>query len=319
MPAMSSSRRPPSPTASSTSAAATATSLALDLASGKLRWKYTTGNLIGESSPAVGADAVYVGDLGGLLHAVRHRRRQAALDVQDRIRDQVVAGRRRRRRARRLVRRQPLRPRRDDRPAAMEGARPTAWCTPRRPCRTDWRSSPAATRCCAPSASATARRRIRSSPAPTPARRRSSTAPARTSARSTTRCSPSICSAGECCGATPIRIGKFPFYSSAALANGRVILGGRDKFVHAIDVEDRQGGMDVRDSRARRFVAGRSPAAASTSARATAGSTCSTSTSGKKISEFDAGSGLTASPAIAAGRDRHRVTGRPFVRIGMTV
>jgi eukaryotic-like serine/threonine-protein kinase len=44
--------------------------LALDLASGKLRWKYTTGNLIGESSPTVGSDAVYVGDLGGLVHAV---------------------------------------------------------------------------------------------------------------------------------------------------------------------------------------------------------------------------------------------------------
>ena len=45
--------------------------VALDLASGKLRWKYTTGNLIGESSPAVGTDLVYVGDLAGLFHAVR--------------------------------------------------------------------------------------------------------------------------------------------------------------------------------------------------------------------------------------------------------
>src|SRR5262245_57769274 len=38
--------------------------VALDLATGAVRWKYTTGNLIGESSPAVGADAVYIGDLG---------------------------------------------------------------------------------------------------------------------------------------------------------------------------------------------------------------------------------------------------------------
>ena len=45
--------------------------IALDLASGKVRWKYTTGNIIGESSPTVGADAVYIGDLGGILHAVR--------------------------------------------------------------------------------------------------------------------------------------------------------------------------------------------------------------------------------------------------------
>ncbi|HET9362605.1 MAG TPA: PQQ-binding-like beta-propeller repeat protein, partial [Vicinamibacterales bacterium] len=44
--------------------------LALDLATGKLRWKYTTGNLIGESSPAVGGGVAYIGDLAGLLHAV---------------------------------------------------------------------------------------------------------------------------------------------------------------------------------------------------------------------------------------------------------
>ena len=31
--------------------------------------------------------------------------------------------------------------------------------------------------------------------------------------------------------------GGFPFYSSAAISNGRVILGGRDKFVHAIDAK----------------------------------------------------------------------------------
>ena len=47
--------------------------LALDLASGTLRWKYATGNLIGESSPAVAEDAVYIGDLGGILHAVSVR------------------------------------------------------------------------------------------------------------------------------------------------------------------------------------------------------------------------------------------------------
>ena len=44
--------------------------IALDLESGMLRWKYATGNLIGESSPAVGPDTVYIGDLGGIVHAV---------------------------------------------------------------------------------------------------------------------------------------------------------------------------------------------------------------------------------------------------------
>ncbi len=45
--------------------------LAIDLESGKLRWKYATGNLLGESSPAVGGGLVYIGDLSGVVHAVR--------------------------------------------------------------------------------------------------------------------------------------------------------------------------------------------------------------------------------------------------------
>ena len=44
--------------------------MAFDLANGQIRWKYTTGNLIGESSPAVGTAAVYIGDLAGVFHAV---------------------------------------------------------------------------------------------------------------------------------------------------------------------------------------------------------------------------------------------------------
>ena len=44
--------------------------LAIDLATGKLRWKYRATDGIGESSPAVADGAVYVGDLAGVLHAV---------------------------------------------------------------------------------------------------------------------------------------------------------------------------------------------------------------------------------------------------------
>ena len=46
--------------------------LALDLDTGKLRWKYATGpsTSIGESSPAVSDGTVFVGDLAGVLHAV---------------------------------------------------------------------------------------------------------------------------------------------------------------------------------------------------------------------------------------------------------
>src|SRR5207249_2206817 len=43
---------------------------AIDLASGKPRWKYATGGSIGESSPAVGGGAVFFGDLTGTIHAV---------------------------------------------------------------------------------------------------------------------------------------------------------------------------------------------------------------------------------------------------------
>ena len=37
---------------------------------GKLRWKYRATDSIGESSPAVYEGIVYMGDLGGILHAV---------------------------------------------------------------------------------------------------------------------------------------------------------------------------------------------------------------------------------------------------------
>ena len=98
--------------------------LALDLETGKLRWKYATGpnGFIGESSPAVADGAVFVGDLAGTVHAVSAARRQAALDVHDRRRGEVVAGDRRRPRADRIVRHASLRARSPDRQAAVEAA-----------------------------------------------------------------------------------------------------------------------------------------------------------------------------------------------------
>jgi len=45
--------------------------LAIELQSGKLRWKYRAKDGIGESSPAVRDGVVYIGDLAGVLHAVR--------------------------------------------------------------------------------------------------------------------------------------------------------------------------------------------------------------------------------------------------------
>ncbi|MEJ7607770.1 MAG: PQQ-binding-like beta-propeller repeat protein [Bryobacteraceae bacterium] len=40
--------------------------LAIDLQTGKLRWKYKAGEGIGESSPAVSDGLVYIGDLIGV-------------------------------------------------------------------------------------------------------------------------------------------------------------------------------------------------------------------------------------------------------------
>ncbi len=52
--------------------------LSLDLGNGKLRWRYQAQTGIGESSPAVSrAGTVFVGDLSGVLHAVRARDGQA--------------------------------------------------------------------------------------------------------------------------------------------------------------------------------------------------------------------------------------------------
>ncbi|MEP6636654.1 MAG: PQQ-binding-like beta-propeller repeat protein [Acidobacteriota bacterium] len=43
---------------------------ALNLENGAVYWKFTTGSPIGESSPAYGAGVVYIGDLGGWINAV---------------------------------------------------------------------------------------------------------------------------------------------------------------------------------------------------------------------------------------------------------
>lgn len=47
--------------------------IALELATGKLRWKYATKSGVGESSPTVAGGLVYVGDLSGVVHAVDAR------------------------------------------------------------------------------------------------------------------------------------------------------------------------------------------------------------------------------------------------------
>ncbi len=81
---------------------------ALNLDNGSVHWKYSTGNPIGESSPAYSDGAVFIGDLGGMLHAVNASRRQTILGRQAGQRDQIVARRLRRPNSDWLVRRASL-------------------------------------------------------------------------------------------------------------------------------------------------------------------------------------------------------------------
>ena len=97
----------------------------------------------------------------------------------------------------------------------------------------------------------------------------------------------------------PVR--KFPFYSSAALADGLVVLGGRDKVVHALDAKTGQ----ERWSFATQARIDSSPAIAS--GRVYVGSNDGRLyvldlKTGAKVQEWNAGSPLAASPAVAAGR-----------------
>jgi outer membrane protein assembly factor BamB len=94
---------------------------------------------------------------------------------------------------------------------------------------------------------------------------------------------------------------EFPFYSSAAAINGRVILGGRDKLVHALDGTTGKA-LWTFTTRAR---VDSSPAIAG--GRVYVGSSDGhfyvlDVATGQQQWDFDAGAPLTASPAIAAGR-----------------
>ena len=95
--------------------------------------------------------------------------------------------------------------------------------------------------------------------------------------------------------------GQFPFYSSAALSGDLVIVGGRDKRVHAIDAATGKPVWTF-ETRARvdssPAVAGGRVFAASYDGRLYALDL----ETGQKQWEFNAGAPLAASPAIDAGR-----------------
>ena len=274
--------------------------LAIDLNSGKLRWKYETGNLIGESSPAVVGDSVYIGDLGGVFHAVNIRdgKRLWTFETTSEIKsspvvvgDIVLVGsydghlygldaQSGKLRWKVLTQGQV-----HATPAVQDGLTFVAGCDAifRAIRITDGREM----------------YQIKS---------------------------------GAYTGASPVLDGdrayfgtfnnevlaldlkkrsvvwhysppdsRFPYYSSAALDGGRVIVGGRDKIVHAIDAATGKAAWTF-PTRAR---VDSSPVVAA--GRVYIGSGDGRlyvldSASGRKLWEFDTGAGITASPAIAAGR-----------------
>jgi outer membrane protein assembly factor BamB len=94
---------------------------------------------------------------------------------------------------------------------------------------------------------------------------------------------------------------RFPFYSSAALGDGKVVLGGRDKHVHALDAATGKAAWTF----ATRARVDSSPAIAG--GRVFVGSgdgrlLALDLKTGGLVESFEAGAGITASPAIAAGR-----------------
>jgi outer membrane protein assembly factor BamB len=94
---------------------------------------------------------------------------------------------------------------------------------------------------------------------------------------------------------------QFPYYSSAAVSEGRVVVGGRDKMVHCVEAAT---GKELWTFMTRARVES-SPAL--TGGRVFVGSNdgklyALDSKTGAKLWEFTAGAPLSASPAIASGR-----------------
>ncbi len=277
--------------------------IALDLASGALRWKYATGNLIGESSPAVGPDAVYIGDLGGILHAVSTRDGKAlwTFKTTSEIKSSpvVVPG--------------------ENAVVLIGSYDGHLYALDARTGRLRWKvltkgqvhATPAVQDGLAFVAGCDAVFRA--------IRIADGREAYQIESGAYTASSPVLDGDRAYFGTFNYEVlaldlkrrtvlwrysqadTQFPYYSSAALSNGRVILGGRDKIVHAIDTATGKAAWTF----ATRARVDSSPVVAG--GRVYVGSSDGRlyvldAASGEKISEFDTGAAITASPAVAGGR-----------------
>ncbi len=273
---------------------------AIDLASGKPRWKYTTGNVIGESSPAVGEDTVYVGDLGGTLHAVgiTDGKRRWTFETEGEIQaSPVIAG-----------------------GAVLVGSYDThLYAIDARTGRLRWKV-PTAGMVHATAAVQDGLTFVTGCDMLFRAIRIADGEEVfQVEAGAYTVASPVLAGDRAYFGTFNYEVlavdlkrrsvvwryknpaAQFPFYSSAALTEGRVIVGGRDRRVHAIDAAT---GTAVWTFATRARVDS-SPVVAG--GRVYVGSSDGRlyvldAASGKKLWEFDTGAAVTASPAVAAGR-----------------
>ncbi len=285
--------------------------IALDLASGALRWKYPTGNLIGESSPAVGSDVVFIGDLGGIVHAVNTRDGKAlwTFKTGSEIKSSPV-----------VVSGVPGGPGSSD--VVLIGSYDGhLYALDARTGRVRWKlltngmvhATPAVQNGLAFIAGCDAIFRA--------IRVADGRQMYQVESGAYTAASPVIDADGSRAyfGTFNFEVlaldlkkrrvvwrysqpdAQFPYYSSAALSNGRVIVGGRDKTIHAIDTATGKGAWTFA-TRARvdssPVVAGGHVYVGSSDGRLYV----LDAASGKKLSEFDTGAAITASPAIAAGR-----------------
>lgn len=94
---------------------------------------------------------------------------------------------------------------------------------------------------------------------------------------------------------------QFPFYSSAAVANGTVVLGGRDKMVHALDAATGKARWTFATNarvESSAVVAGGRVYIGSNDGRLYVFDLAK----GSKLFEFNAGGPLSASPAVSGGR-----------------
>jgi outer membrane protein assembly factor BamB len=274
--------------------------IALDLETGKLRWKYHVQDGIEESSPAVHDGVVYVGDLSGALHAVSAPdgkslwKLQTGAEIKSSpviVGDRVLVG-------------------------SYDG---NLYCVAARTGVVQWKFHTNSYVHCTPGVSEGLTFIAGCDETFRAIRVRDGKQMFQVSSGGYNAASPAIAGKAAYFGTfnndvlglslTTHRVlwryehpeRQFPFYSSAAVADGKVVIGGRDKIVHCLDARTGKAiwsfttGARVDSSPA---ISGGRVYIGSNDGRLYVLDLAS----GKKLSEFNAGAPLSASPAIASGK-----------------